>query len=135
MKTSLKATLLIFTFIFLSHYSFAARYYFSTSSGDDSRTAAQAQNPSTPWKSINKLNSIFRSLQPGDEILFKRGDVFYGAINITRSGTQGRPIKFDAYGSGANPIITSLVTLRDWKNLGNGIYESSHSAFDHGVNV
>ncbi|HSI78763.1 MAG TPA: hypothetical protein VK957_22910, partial [Lunatimonas sp.] len=39
----------------------AADYHFSTSIGLDSRSAAQAQNPDTPWKSIDKLNEIFRS--------------------------------------------------------------------------
>src|SRR5690554_5713730 len=135
MKASLKATLLIFTFIFLSHYSFAARYYFSTSSGDDSRTAAQAQNSSTPWKSINKLNSIFSSLKPGDEILFKRGDVFYGTIHITKSGAQGNPIVFGAYGDGPKPIITSLVNLTNWTHIGNGIYETPHQSFGNTVNI
>lgn len=134
MKTILKTSLLIFSFVFFSNYSFAAKYYFSTD-GDDSRTAAQAQNPATPWKSIDKLNSIFRSLKPGDEVLFKRGDIFYGSINITSSGAQGRPIKISAYGSGAKPIITSLVTLKDWKSVGGGIYESGSPLLSNDVRI
>ena len=78
----------------------AANYYCSSTDGDDSRTSAQAQNSSTPWKSISKLNSFFSSLQPGDVVLFKRGDVFYGSITINKSGSAGSPITFDAYGSG-----------------------------------
>lgn len=135
MKASLQATLLVLTFIFFSTHSFAAKYYFSTSSGDDSRSAAQAQNPDTPWKSVSKLNSIFRSLKPGDEILLKRGDVFYGTINISRSGTSSSPIVIGAYGSGPKPVITSLVKLSDWKSVGNGVYESSDKSLKKSLNV
>src|SRR5690554_3302145 len=116
-------TLILFLFL-QYNYSLAARYYFSVS-GDDSRTSAQAQNPSTPWKSISKLNAIFASLKPGDEVLFKRGETFYGSIHINASGSQGRPITIGAYGSGDKPIITSLVSLNNWTSVGNGIYERS----------
>src|SRR5690606_3067414 len=102
----------------------ATNYYFSSSSGDDSRTTTQAQNPNTPWKSIDKLNEIFNSLKPGDAVLFKRGDVFYGTINVTASGSSGQAISFSAYGSGAKPVVTSLVTLDKWVSVGGGIYES-----------
>src|SRR5215831_10855701 len=97
--------LLLITFIIFSEKGSATTYYFSTTDGDDSRTSAQAQSSSTPWKTITKLNSFFSSLQPGDQVLFKRGDVFYGSIIATKSGTSSLPFIFDAYGSGANPII------------------------------
>lgn len=135
MKTILKRSFLILTLVFLSHYTFAARYHFSSQSGDDSRSNSEAQNPATPWKSINKLNAIFSSLQPGDEILFKRGETFYGSIHITKSGAQGRPIVFGAFGNGNKPVITSLVTLNNWVNVGNGVFESHNASFGPEVNV
>src|SRR6185295_13489865 len=106
----------------------ATTYYFSSSDGDDSRTSAQAQNSSTPWKSIDKLNSFFSSLQPGDQVLFKRGDVFYGSINVTKSGSSGSPIVFGAYGSGNKPIISGFATISSWTSAGNGLYEATVSA-------
>src|SRR5690606_23073788 len=113
--------------VFSGHQALAASYYFSQSTGDDSRSAAQAQHPDTPWKSIDKLNAVFHTLKPGDVVYFKRGDVFYGTIEVTKSGSPGNPIVFDAYGTGAKPVITSLITLKNWKAKGSGIYESSDS--------
>jgi len=117
----LQLTLLLFLFVSTAR---AATYYFSTSQGDDNRTAAQAQSPSTPWKTITKLNAIFATLAPGDVMLFNRGEVFEGAIVATKSGVAGNPIVFSAYGTGARPVITSFATLSGWVSLGNGIWEA-----------
>ena len=103
---------------------YSATYYFSTSTGDDSRTAAQAQNPATPWKTIAKLNSFFASLSPGDAVLFNRGKNFPGAIIISRSGSAGAPITIGAYGSGAKPVISGFQNITNWTSIGNGLYES-----------
>ncbi|WP_157580638.1 Ig-like domain-containing protein [Segetibacter koreensis] len=133
MKASL--TLLL---VFFLHSAWATTYYFSTSSGNDSRSSSEAQNPSTPWKTINKLNSFFSSLNPGDAVLFKRGETFYGSITINKSGTSGSPILIGAYGTGNRPVITSLVTLSGWtaNSSYKGVYEcSANSAFGAAVNV
>jgi hypothetical protein len=105
-------------------------YYFSSSTGDDSRTATQAQSSSTPWKTLTKLNSYFSSLNAGDLVLFKRGDVFYGSINVTKSGGSGAPIAFSAYGTGAKPVITGFTTISSssWTSTGNGLYAATISA-------
>lgn len=90
----------------------ATNYYFSSSSGDDSR---QKNSADQPWKSIEKLNDIFSELKPGDSVLFKNGDQFYGTINIKASGSAESPIVLASYGDGAKPIITSFKTITDWK--------------------
>lgn len=114
-----------FTLMFLvCSFSNATTYYFSSSSGDDSRTSAQAQNQNTPWKSIQKLNSIFSSLQPGDNILFKKGDSFQGTLIVSKSGSSGAPITFGSYGSGQKPIITSLSTITNFYYKSGNIYEA-----------
>ncbi len=100
-------------------------YYFSSSTGNDSRTSAQAQNSLTPWKTLDKLNSIFSTLKPGDVIYFKRGDTFYGSINPTTSGTSSAAIKFAAYSTGNKPIITGLSDATGWTTVGTNIWESS----------
>ena len=106
----------------------ATNYYFSSASGDDSRTAAQAQNPATPWKSLSKLNSYFGSLAAGDSILFKRGETFYGNITVGKSGTAAKSIILGAYGTGAKPIITGFTSIGAWTSVGTNIWESSSAA-------
>lgn len=103
----------------------AANYYFSSQAGDDSRSSSQAQNALTPWKTLNKLNSFISNLQPGDSVLFKRGETFYGSIKVNKSGSPSLPFVFSAYGTGEKPIISGLTSLTGWVNLGNGIWESS----------
>ncbi|HVT84108.1 MAG TPA: tandem-95 repeat protein [Chitinophagaceae bacterium] len=103
----------------------ASNYYFSSSGGNDSYTSVQAQNPATPWQSLNKLNSFFSSLQPGDSVLFKCGDTFYGNLIIGRSGSPGSPIVLASYGIGAKPIITGFSSVTSWTNVSGNIWESS----------
>ena len=110
-------------------------YYFSSSTGDDTRTALQAQNSGTPWKTLTKLNSFFPSLAVGDSILFKRGDVFTGTIIISRSGSAGSPIVLAAFGYGANPIITGFHTISGWTDKGGNIWESSVTACKNTLNL
>jgi parallel beta-helix repeat protein len=103
-------------------------YYFSTAYGDDSRTAAQAQNSTTPWKTISKLNSMMSTLKQGDAVLFNRGETFTGSIIMNQSGTAGSPIIFSAYGTGNKPVITGFATLTSWNSVGNGAWEASLSS-------
>ncbi|WP_342645887.1 right-handed parallel beta-helix repeat-containing protein [Mucilaginibacter sp. CSA2-8R] len=109
----------------LSSSANATIYYFSSSTGDDNHNILEARNPATPWKSLNKLNKIFTNLSSGDSVLFKRGDVFYGAITVSRSGGVFAPIYLGAYGKGKNPEVSGFSTLNNWKAVKNGIYESA----------
>lgn len=98
-------------------------YYFSTNTGDDSRTSEQAKNPATPWKTISKLNAYFPSLKPGDAVLFKRGEIFAGSITVKKSGIAGEQIIISAYGSGTKPVINGFSNLLNWNSTGNGVWE------------
>jgi parallel beta-helix repeat protein len=113
----------LFLFTFFSFNSFATTYYLSSSSGNDNNSGT---DPSSPWRSINKLNSFY-NLKPGDNVLFKRGDTFYGSIKVNNSGSSGSPITYGAYGSGAKPVITGFTTITSWNNLGSNIWESSNA--------
>src|SRR3989339_484232 len=123
-------TTIFFLFLFLLHTStsFAATYYISSTDGDDTCTGL-SQSPYTtgltacPIKTLTKLNT--KTFSPGDSILFKKGDTFYGSITVSQSGTAGNPITFSSYGSGEKPIITGFTDVTSWTNLGNNIWEST----------
>ena len=117
---SMKSLLLV-PFVFLVFAANATNYYLSAI-GNDTNAGTST---STAWKTITKLNSSFNSFRAGDSILFKRGNTFYGAIVINKSGTSGLPIIIGAYGRGANPTITGFTKVSDWTNLGNNIWEST----------
>lgn len=108
----------------------ASNFYFSSSEGDDRHSMEAAQSPSSPWRSIQKLNDISPALKPGDSIFFRRGDVFQGTIRLTRGGKANAPIFFTAYGKGELPVITSLVRVPKWSGVGNGIYQAGVPAIE-----
>lgn len=109
--------------LYTDYASIGAIYYIS-STGDDTRTSAQAQNQATPWKTPAKVNSVFSTLNPGDQILFKAGEVFNGTLKINKSGGAGNPIIIGSYGTGAKPVLNGLTTLSGWVLISPGIYES-----------
>jgi len=118
-KTFTKPFFLLF-FIILNFSAEATTYYVSNS-GNDNNSGTSA---SSPWQTLNKVNS-FKKFAPGDNILFNRGNTFYGSITVSNSGSSGNPITYGAYGSGAKPVITGFTTVTSWSNLGGNIWESS----------
>jgi hypothetical protein len=109
-----------------------AKNYYVSSTGNN---ANNGLTPTTAWQSITKVNSYFASMLAGDSILFRRGDTFYGAIVVNKSGTSSLPIVISAFGSGAKPIITGFKTLTTWTSLGNGIYQSAVPAAKTTLNM
>lgn len=126
---------------------FGRKFYFSSSTGNDSYTSTQAQNQATPWKTLQKLQKSVTSgaaiFLPGDTICFKRGDVFAngyvngfstmqwandgGAFFTAPSGTPSAPIVITNYGSTSLPLPNWLhpsttYPVSTWKNReGRGI--------------
>lgn len=115
-----KLLLLIPVFFFFLFTVNATDYYIAANGNDNNNGTSQ----SSPWKSIGKLNAYFSNLHPGDRVLFRRGDVFYGSIKVNKSGTAGSPITIGAYGSGTKPVISGFTTINSWNNLGGNIWES-----------
>ena len=103
-------------------------YYFSSSQGDDNRTSKQAQDASTPWKTLTKLNQVLLNAKPGTAFLLKRGDVFNGTISFFTSGSADSSIILSAYGTGSKPVITGLVGLGSWKNTTGNIWQADLKA-------
>ena len=104
----------------------ANTYYISSISGDDSRSLDQAQRPGTPWRTLARLNQIFPQLRPGDSVLLKRGETYYGSIVAGASGEEGKPIVLGAYGRGDEPVISGFSRLSAWRpGSTNGVWQAS----------
>jgi len=100
----------------------ATTYYVSSSSGNDANGGTSA---SAAWQSVAKVNA--QALQPGDRVLFLRGDVWNESLAPAASGAAGNPIGFDAYGAGPAPNLTGYyaVPANAWVNLGNSAWKAA----------
>ena len=87
----------------------AAATYFVANSGNDNSAGT---SPSSAWQTIDKVNGA--TLNPGDAVLFQRGDTWREALTITRSGAANAYIAFGAYGQGARPRILGSQRATSW---------------------
>lgn len=86
-------------------YSWAATYYVR----EGGSNSASGTSDVTAWLNVTKVNSTV--FQPGDVILFKRGNTFPGArLTVSSSGAEGNPIRIGAYDDGAKPVIDATST-------------------------
>lgn len=67
--------------------------YYISNWGSDSNDGLSI---TAPWKTIDKLNYSMSGMKGGDQILFERGSVFYGQINVTVTSNSGA-ITFGSY--------------------------------------
>jgi len=100
----------------------ATNYYFATNGDDIKNTGVSLISP---WKSLGKLNSMMSLLQPGDSVLFRRGDRFNGEIRITKSGAKQSVIYFGAYGKGSKPVLNGTTRISDWGKAGFNKWETT----------
>lgn len=118
-------------FWLLPAYGLATDYYISNSGNDNSN----GTTPGTAWRTIERLNASFSLLQPGDNILFKRGEQFIGTIRVTASGRQGQPISFGAYGTGSDPVISGFASIKGWVKKENNIWQAAAPFLKSDLNV
>jgi hypothetical protein len=83
-------------------------YYISSSTGSDLNTGTI----NNPWATPFKIHSI--TLQPGDSVFFKRGDVWEGNFEGTFAGNAEHPIYIGAYGIGELPVLLGDIRGRTW---------------------
>ncbi len=113
-----KRTFLTLLVVFFYFAGFSTTYYVSMTGND----ANSGLSTSSPWRTLKKVNST--TFRPGDMILFKRSDRFYGSLIPTSSGTSTSLITYGAYGSGNKPLIGGLERLTGWKSEGGGVYSA-----------
>ncbi len=97
-------------------------YYVNSQTGNDQNSGT---SPEQAWENLDKVNAEIASFNPGDSVLFARGNTFYGSLNITQDGQNQQAIHLGAYGEGKRPIITGLKKVSNWNNEGNGIFSST----------
>ena len=92
--------ILIFVLLLVQSLTSSATNYYV-----DASTTASTQNGllATPWKTLAQVTANMNLFQPGDFVLFKRGEVFPGILYPKRGGTAAAPLTFGAYGTGARP--------------------------------
>lgn len=109
MYTVQVALFVILAVFVMSSASWAATHYVDATNGNDNNDGL---SPSTAWQRIAKVNSS--SFQPGDQILFKRDEIWREQLTVPSSGEPGNPITFGAYGSGNRPIISGANLITGW---------------------
>lgn len=90
----------------------AVTYYVDATKGNDRH---EGLSPEKPWKTISKVKDT--QFNPGDEVRFKRGEVFNDSILfVYSSGSEGQPIVFRDYGdlNKPLPIITYTHNFCIW---------------------
>ncbi|WP_207532133.1 right-handed parallel beta-helix repeat-containing protein [Desertivirga arenae] len=118
-----KYILLFLVFLALSSRS-QNRYYVSASGDDQNNTGT---SPGSPWKTIAKVNLMMSTFNPGDSVLFKRGEEFAGELIITRSGTSTAKINFGSYGSGTKAILNGAIPVTGWLPHATNIWVANYS--------
>jgi parallel beta-helix repeat protein len=92
--------LIVMLVFLLAPLSWAAIYYVDATNGRDTNNGL---SEATAWKTIAKVN-VSRFL-PGDQILFKRGEVWRETLIVPSSGIAQSSIVLGAFGSGAKPTL------------------------------
>ena len=112
------------------------RWYVSEKNGNDEN---DGRSPLSPVKTIAGLNKKMRFPQPGTSVLFERGGVYRGQVNVTSGFIYG------SYGEGEKPVISgSLKNYADpalWEETDvKNVYRMTESitnvgiiVFDHGM--
>jgi parallel beta-helix repeat protein len=109
----------------------AAAYYVDASAGNDRN---DGRSPATAWQSIAKVNAS--SFVAGDQVLFKRGEVWREQLRNSSGGVAGKPITYGAYGSGQKPSIRGSDRYDNeggWRGEGNTLWYVPGIQADPGV--
>ena len=95
--------------------------YYVANNGDDANSGIRIDQP---WKTLEKVNAA--RFQPGDVVMFRRGDTFYGQIRPFGFRSQNaRPLVYSAYGTGPLPIISryKVIPAASWVQHVAGIWK------------
>lgn len=118
---------LIFLFVMIvvvamTGFVSSASYYVNQTTGLD---ANDGLSPSTPWKTISKLNGA--SFSAGDIIYLERGQVWREQLNFPSSGSSSSPITITDYGNESldKPILRASNLITTWNYQGGYIWNAT----------
>jgi parallel beta-helix repeat protein len=109
--------------LLLATATFGQTTYYVADSGRDANAGTSV---ATPYQSLTKVNEL--RLQPGDSVLFRRGDTFRGTLLMRHSGTLAKPIVYAAYGSGPKPVLAGSVSISGWISAGTNVWQAPCTA-------
>ncbi len=104
----------------LSH---ATTYYISHNGND----ANSGTSPDQAWRTIARYQQMMYTLQPGDQVLFERGGIYPGIVDVPVSGSASQPIVIGAYGNGEKPVISGGVPVNNWIQHSGNIWRAELS--------
>jgi hypothetical protein len=112
-----RGVLLAVLFLF-SDFAIGRTYYVSATQGNDTNDGSAA----SPWQTIARVNR--EAFQPGDSVLFQRGDQWRETLRPASSGSDLAPLTFGAYGRGPRPVIAGSDLIREsaWQSGTRGLY-------------
>ena len=106
--------ILLILILLIQYLASQATTYYISATGSDSNSGLTTSLPKQTLTAVNALGV------PGDSILFKRGDGWYGTLIASVDS-----VVYGVYGTGATPTITGFTTVTAWTNLGSNIWEST----------
>lgn len=129
MESKFKVALFLSLFFCISK-AHTTTYYVSNSGNDNNNGTSMASS----WQTIGRVNDAMANFVPGDELLFRKGDVWVGERLVIEliSGTTANPIVFSSYGGGDLPIFTAMeIQSHSWTNIGSNIWQANNPPGEH----
>jgi PKD repeat protein len=123
MKTLAKSFLVAILLILIPQLLAATVYYVDAINGNDNYAGT---SEALAWKTIAKVNTF--PFAAGDEILFKRGNIWRETLTIKQSGSAGNPITFGAFASGPKPRILGSSLITSWTFDSGSIWKATLAA-------
>jgi hypothetical protein len=102
---------------------FGATYYVANDGSD----ANDGLAPERAWATLARVN--LGPYQPGDSILFRRGDTWRGQL-VPHSGSEVGVVAYGAYGEGPKPLLLGSVSKSDpadWTSEGGNVWTTGGS--------
>ncbi len=109
--------------------AWAAVYYVDATYGNDTNSGL---SPDTAWKTVAKVSNT--AFEPGDQILFKRGETWHEGLWFKWSGAPDSPIVIGAYGdlSDPKPVFDGTYPMTvTWENVSGNIYRTTAPAWNN----